>query len=502
MRRRGASGFVSVLVAAAVATALAAPLAAGDDGGGDESAVDLTALPLDAAITTSPQVGAITSCQTTFNGPGATTGPWIDEDAGTFDLTAKPTVDGSVSWPSSLSIALGSTGATRIISSNDLPDHPTGTFPIASTDDAHQWDTNPNSIRSQSLNLPVPTRPGIAAEPACLGLGSVGIMLTGAALFNALDAQGRDAVAYEIPDVCGGHPQQAGLYHYHAISACQDDPADGEHSPLLGFARDGFGIYGHHGEDGAVLTNADLDACHGHVHTILWDGVPRVMYHYHATWEYPYTIGCYRGAAMASTPTNCNVAPPDNGFADVDAETDTAFLDAIDWADCHELVTGTSFRPTNALNRKSAVLLLWRFMGGPTDAPATTFADVASGASYHDALDWAVAEGVFVPGSGGTFKPAKAVTRAQFAVMLWRLLGAPAGASDTDFSDVADTTWYHDALDWAVDHDVLAPNAHGAFLPGSPVKRRMAVDWLSALAASAGAWAGYAGTPPDTLRRL
>ncbi|MBL8777147.1 MAG: YHYH protein [Acidimicrobiales bacterium] len=491
----------AALTAGAVAAASVVPLAAGA-AGGEGTGVDLTALPLDAVITASPQVGAITSCQTTFNGPGATAGPWIDEDAGTFDLTAKPSVDGSVSWPSSLSILFGSTGATRIISSNDLPDHPTGTFPIALSDDAHQWDTNPNQIRSQSLNMPVPTRPGIAAEPGCLGLGSVGIMLSGAALFNALDAQGRDAVAYEIPDTCGGHPQQAGLYHYHAISACQDDPADGEHSPLLGYARDGYGVYGHHGEDGEVLTNADLDACHGHVHTVEWDGVPRVMYHYHATWEYPYTIGCYRGAAMTTTPTDCNVAPPDNGFADVDPERDAAFLDAVDWVDCHDLLTGTSFRPGNALNRKNAVLLLWRFAGRPTGAPASSFTDVAASASYHDALDWAVAEGVFVPGAGGAFRPAGAVTRSQFAVMLWRLLGAPTDAPDIDLTDVGATSWYHDALDWAVDHEVLAPSSSGAFRPGAAVKRKVAVGWLSALAASPDAWVDYAGTPPDTLRRL
>ena len=60
-------------------------------------------------------------------------------------------------------------------------------------------------------------------------------------------------------------------------------------------ATDGFGIYGNRGETGAALMNADLDACHGHTHAILWDGVMVMMYHYHATKEYPYTLGCYRG---------------------------------------------------------------------------------------------------------------------------------------------------------------------------------------------------------------
>ena len=62
-----------------------------------------------------------------------------------------------------------------------------------------------------------------------------------------------------------------------------------------------FGIYGRFGEDGETLSN-DLDECHGHTHEIEgdgkqieWDGKQVEMYHYHATYEYPYTIGCFRG---------------------------------------------------------------------------------------------------------------------------------------------------------------------------------------------------------------
>ncbi|MFN8426725.1 MAG: hypothetical protein U0X87_10785 [Anaerolineales bacterium] len=36
----------------------------------------------------------------------------------------------------------------------------------------------------------------------------------------------------------------------------------------MGYAFDGFGIFGYYGEDGSELTNADLDECHGHTHVI------------------------------------------------------------------------------------------------------------------------------------------------------------------------------------------------------------------------------------------
>ncbi|MGL5908804.1 MAG: hypothetical protein ACRCZP_02310, partial [Phycicoccus sp.] len=41
--------------------------------------------------------------------------------------------------------------------------------------------------------------------------------------------------------------------------------------------------------------SADLDACHGHVGPVLWDGEVREMYHYHLTRDYPYTVGCFVG---------------------------------------------------------------------------------------------------------------------------------------------------------------------------------------------------------------
>ena len=70
------------------------------------------------------------------------------------------------------------------------------------------------------------------------------------------------------------------------------------HSGLVGYALDGFGIYGTAGAGGVHLSNADLDACHGHVETVMWDGKVVKMYHYHLTDEYPYTLGCLAGTPV------------------------------------------------------------------------------------------------------------------------------------------------------------------------------------------------------------
>jgi hypothetical protein len=64
---------------------------------------------------------------------------------------------------------------------------------------------------------------------------------------------------------------------------------------LFGYAFDGFGIYGPRGDDGKMVTNEQLDECHGHTHSVLWDGKMKKIYHYHLNNEYPYSVGCFKG---------------------------------------------------------------------------------------------------------------------------------------------------------------------------------------------------------------
>lgn len=59
---------------------------------------------------------------------------------------------------------------------------------------------------------------------------------------------------------------------------------------------------GSSGKHGKLLANADLDACHGHTHRVKLDGKTVRIYHYHATLEYPYTVGCYAGTPVSSGP--------------------------------------------------------------------------------------------------------------------------------------------------------------------------------------------------------
>ncbi len=257
----------------------------------------------DGRISAEPRVDHLYACRQTFdpNAPGAV-GPYPWISAGRYDPAQKPQVGGRQSWPNA-EIQVLREGDWRVIRANNLPTHPTGIFPIRPSDPAFQYDRNPNAIRTQRIELKLPWAPRVAAAPSCVPMGLIGFTLVGGALYNALDARGRDAAAYEMMDLCGGHPQQDGQYHYHDDQACLPTGVDANgHSELVGYALDGFGIYGALDEGGREILNRDLDACHGHVGPVLWDGRIQVIYHYHLNGEYPYSVGCFRGTPVRVRP--------------------------------------------------------------------------------------------------------------------------------------------------------------------------------------------------------
>jgi hypothetical protein len=259
--------------------------------------LDIHKLPLgDGKVTSAPQRGYVMSCMAAFGGRGAqNVGPWIHRD--TWDLTQKIKAHGRVMWPQAefrIATETNDRVVSRILNGNGLPvDTPTGTFPIGYDDPTYEIDRNPNAIAPQQILLTLPSSPQTAAAASCVPMGMIGVALNGVAIFNALDDAGRDAVAHEVQDLCNGHPQMQGQYHYHGPSPCLPNQTANE--TLIGYALDGFGIYSIYDAHGRELTDADLDECHGRTSEIDWGGARVTMYHYVLTREYPYTVGCFRG---------------------------------------------------------------------------------------------------------------------------------------------------------------------------------------------------------------
>jgi hypothetical protein len=265
--------------------------------------VNPAAIPLgDGFVSSTPKIGYVDSCVTNFSslgiGGAQVVGPWVDTTTKTWNAETKTAVQGTVSWPQAKYSVVVS-GSSRVITGNDLPvDHTTGTFPISSSDPAYAYDRNPNSIEAQSISWSLPLNPMPATEPRCLGLGPIGVLDDGVYLFDALDGEGRDAAAHEVLDSCEEHPQMGGVLHHHDVPSCILSAATGS-STLVGYAADGYGIYVERNASGSLLTNTNLDRCHGRTSRVLWNGKEKRIYHYDATLEYPYTVGCYHGTPIS-----------------------------------------------------------------------------------------------------------------------------------------------------------------------------------------------------------
>ena len=140
--------------------------------------------------------------------------------AHTWNAETKVSVQGSVSWPDA-SFSVVRNGSSRVVTTNDLPvNHTTGVFPIAGTDPAHTYDANPNHIAADVITWSLPADPVAARHPSCTSLGIIGVLTDGVVLYNALDANGRDAPAHEVLDSCGGHPTRR-----RAITTMKSRPA-------------------------------------------------------------------------------------------------------------------------------------------------------------------------------------------------------------------------------------------------------------------------------------
>ncbi|MCB0917446.1 MAG: YHYH protein [Actinobacteria bacterium] len=245
--------------------------------------------------TTTPAVGKMYACQAgNPSAPGSETSAitWIDFDNNTWDFTNKPWLPAGSAMTGSYGQSVN--GGSRTITSTGLPTGgQIGNWPMTQYPLLTAIDANPGVPAAQNHSFTIPASPTPAASPGCLSMGAIAIGTNGVVIYNAVDARGDDAVAHEIVDVYGGHPAQD-QYHYHFVSEQLEKDtarlADG-HSGIVGYALDGYPLYGYYGSGGVQMTNSDLDVCHGHDHGSLG-------YHYHATLSYPYTLGCFRGQAI------------------------------------------------------------------------------------------------------------------------------------------------------------------------------------------------------------
>ncbi|MFO0959507.1 MAG: YHYH protein [Isosphaeraceae bacterium] len=182
-----------------------------------------------------------------------------------------------------------------IVDSQGYPNHPTALFPNSG---------NPNRILVQDFHFRFPLEPRRAGANTRVPMGPIGMAINGVVFFNPFEQGGMNAIeGYSEVwlDACCGHPEQRGVYHYHKYPSCVKTPFadDGEgHSPILGFAFDGYPLHGPYEDKGVMALDLKgeraLDVCNGHED-------PKRGYHYHVTpGRFPYLLGGYAGVPEPS----------------------------------------------------------------------------------------------------------------------------------------------------------------------------------------------------------
>lgn len=171
---------------------------------------------------------------------------------------------------------------------------------------------------------------------------------------------------------------------------------------------------------------------------------------------------------------------PASGFADV--PSGAYYHDAVQWAVSNGItggVTGTSFAPNASCTRAQTATFLWRAAGSPAPTGRNTpFRDVSSSAYYYEAVLWAVEQGITSGVSADTFQPNATVTRGQAATFLHRAAGSPAAAGSSSFTDVPSGAYYAGAIQWALERGITGDTTASTFSPNANCTRAQIVTFL------------------------
>ena len=103
--------------------------------------------------------------------------------------------------------------------------------------------------------------------------------------------------------------------------------------------------------------------------------------------------------------------------------------------------------------------------------PSAKLTDVPQNVWYHTAVDFMVMHELMLGVSEGRFAPESAMTRAQLVTVLYRIAGEPETDGTHGFTDVANGTWYSDAIAWAAQNGVVNGIGNNKFDPDGYVTR-------------------------------
>ena len=119
------------------------------------------------------------------------------------------------------------------------------------------------------------------------------------------------------------------------------------------------------------------------------------------------------------------------------------------------------------------------FMKANGNPQTGVFVDVAEGSYYEEAVDWAVKNGITTGTGNNYFTPDGICTRAQAVTFLWRVAGSPTPKTEAMvFEDVLDGSYYYEAVLWAVENGITVGTSATTFSPELTCSRAHIVTFL------------------------
>ena len=204
-----------------------------------------------------------------------------------------------------------------VMQPDGIPNHPRDAYyavPISQEiviPDATTAKVVKDPTKAQSYKFTIPIKPKYTSNVTTTSLGSIGVMISGAVLYNPYEGDGKtvamasnfnitdsNGITASFVDKCAGHPTpNMGAYHYHGLPSCVTSQVDKVSKPshIIGYALDGFPIYGDRDINGKQVSTKSLDKCNG-IYSATPE-FPKGIYHYVllGTADARSSISCFHG---------------------------------------------------------------------------------------------------------------------------------------------------------------------------------------------------------------
>jgi uncharacterized repeat protein (TIGR02543 family) len=134
------------------------------------------------------------------------------------------------------------------------------------------------------------------------------------------------------------------------------------------------------------------------------------------------------------------------------------------------VATVKTFSPNGNMTRAEVAMMFYRLLRNQDVEITTSFSDVPADSWYGTAVNTLASLGIVTGNDKGLFEPKKAITRAEYTAIAMRF-GKLDSTGDASYDDVAQNAWYYDYVIGASKYGWINGYPDGSFRPSSTITR-------------------------------